>query len=195
MVQGVLIQNGVIQNINPTTGELITPSVPVTTPSELAEVIATANTIQRNAWGILPLAERIALLRKGIAAIETIAEELRDTITKEMGKISAEAKLEVDNAMALKGAWLDMVMEANEDVRLGGGEDGKPESVIVRDPLGVVVVISPWNVSTMLNLILLTKADACPHVIALSFSLFHHISSLQEKFLSWLSPPLPPEMQ
>jgi len=35
-----------------------------------------------------------------------------------------------------------MVKEAHEDVKLS---NGKAESVIVRDPLGVVVVISPWN--------------------------------------------------
>jgi acyl-CoA reductase-like NAD-dependent aldehyde dehydrogenase len=64
-------------------------------------------------------------------------------ITKEMGKISAEATLEVNNAIALKDLWLDMIQEANEDVRLG---DGEAESVIVRDPLGVVALITPWNV-------------------------------------------------
>ena len=61
-----------------------------------------------------------------------------------MGKVRSEAKLEVSNAMGLDEAWLDMVQEANEDVVLGNGES---ESVVVRDPLGVVVVISPWNVS------------------------------------------------
>ena len=143
MVQGVQIIDGVIQNVNPATGELINPPVAVTTPSELADVISKANAAQ-NAWGDLPLAERIALLREGIAAVQPIADELQETITKEMGKIPAEAKSEVDEAIALKGAWLDMVREANEDVKLG---DGKAESVIVRDPVGVVVVISPWNVS------------------------------------------------
>mmetsp|Transcript_18957 Transcript_18957/g.39960 ORF Transcript_18957/g.39960 Transcript_18957/m.39960 type:complete len:473 (-) Transcript_18957:110-1528(-) len=141
MVQGVQIIDGVIQNVNPATGQLIDPLVAATTPSDLADVISKANAAQ-NAWGDLPLDERIALLRKGLAAVEPIAEELADTITKEMGKISAEAKMEVDDAIALKDAWLEMVKEANEDVKLG---DGKAESVIVRDPLGVVVVISPWN--------------------------------------------------
>ena len=83
-----------------------------------------------------------ALLRKGLAAVEPIAQELSAAITEEMGKIPAEAKSEVDEAIGLKGSWLDMVREANEDVKLS---DGEAESVIVRDPLGVVVVISPWN--------------------------------------------------
>lgn len=142
MVQGVGIIDGVIQNINPATGELITdPPVAVTTSSELSVVISKANAAQV-AWSDLPLDERIALLRKGLAAVEPIAQELSATITKEMGKIPAEAKSEVDEAIGLKGSWLDMVREANEDVKLS---DGEAESVIVRDPLGVVVVISPWN--------------------------------------------------
>lgn len=144
MVQGVQISDdGVIQNVNPATSELIQPRVSVTTPAELSEVIATANAAQV-AWNDVPLVERIALIRNGLAAVEPIAQKLADTITEEMGKIPAEAKVEVDNAIELKDAWLDMVKEANEDVTLS---DGEKESVIIRDPLGVVCVISPWNVS------------------------------------------------
>ncbi|KAL9181506.1 hypothetical protein ACHAXT_010311 [Thalassiosira profunda] len=141
MGQGVDVIDGVIRNVNPATGELIEPPVAATTPSELAAAVATANAAQEK-WSALPLAERIDLLRKGLGAVESIAEELASTITKEMGKVSAEAKLEVKEAVGLKGDWLDLVKEANEDVVLG---DGEAQSVIVRDPLGVVAVISPWN--------------------------------------------------
>lgn len=141
MVQGVQIVNGVIENVNPATGELIEPSVPVTTSSELADVISKANAAQV-AWSDVPLAERIELLRKGLAAVEPIGDKLAETITKEMGKIPAEAKSEVDEAIGLKGDWLDLVKEANEDVKLAGGG---AESIVVRDPLGLVAVISPWN--------------------------------------------------
>ena len=144
MVQGVLIEDGVIQNINPATGELIEPSVSVTSPEQLGDIISLANESQPS-WGDKSLSERIEAIRQGLLAVEPIADELASVITQEMGKISAEANLEVSNAIALKGSWLDMVKEANEDVHLGGGEEGKAESVIIRDPLGVVAVISPWN--------------------------------------------------
>jgi succinate-semialdehyde dehydrogenase/glutarate-semialdehyde dehydrogenase len=144
MVQGVSIKNGVIQNINPATGELIEPTVSVTTSEELENIISVANASQQS-WSDKSLSERVETIRQGLIAVEPIADELASLITTEVGKISAEAKLEVSNAMGLKGAWLDMVKEANEDVHLGGGEEGKAESIVVRDPLGVVVVISPWN--------------------------------------------------
>ena len=70
-----------------------------------------------------------------------------------MGKVFSESQLEVQQAIELKGKWLDMVQEANEDVVLVDDEDinndgnTSAESVVVRDPLGVVAVLSPWNVS------------------------------------------------
>ena len=140
MVQGVSLEGGVIQNRNPANGELIVdPPIAVTTSAELADVIAKANAAQVG-WGDLSLAERVAYVRKGIAAVEPLADKLSASITLEMGKVTAEAKEEVAEANGLKGEWLDRVAEANADVRLTG--DGS-ESVIVRDPLGVVAVISP----------------------------------------------------
>ena len=70
-----------------------------------------------------------------------------------MGKVFSESQLEVQQAIELKGKWLDMVQEANEDVVWVDDEDinndgnTSAESVVVRDPLGVVAVLSPWNVS------------------------------------------------
>lgn len=143
MVQGVNIIDDVIQNINPATGELLSPPVSVTTSTELANVVSKANASQES-WSALSLDERIDILRKGLAAVEPIAKELAETITNEMGKVPKEAIAEVEEAIGLKDEWLDLVKEANEDIKLS---DGESESIIVRDPLGVVVVISPWNVS------------------------------------------------
>ena len=165
MVQGVVIENGVIQNRNPATGELIQPAVSETSPTQLEDIISKANAAQIG-WSDKTLAERVAAIREGLSAVEPIADKLADTITQEMGKIAGEAKLEVKNALALKDSWLDMVKEANEDVHLGGGAAGESESVIIRDPLGVVVVISPWNVSTQATNYLLHHLIVCvdfPH--------------------------------
>jgi acyl-CoA reductase-like NAD-dependent aldehyde dehydrogenase len=92
-----------------------------------------------------------------------MASQLATTITNEMGKALSESQLEVQAAIDMRGEWLDMVREANEDVVLVEADDNKEtdadendavveeaaESVIVRDPLGVVAVLSPWNVSTI----------------------------------------------
>ena len=144
MVQGVIIQDGIIQNINPATGALIEPPIAVTSSSDLADAIQAANVAQTK-WADVPLSERITLLRNAVANIENYSDELTKTITKEMGKVSAEAKSEVSEAITLKDGWLDLIQDANQDVHLGSGKEGEPESVIVRDPFGVVAVLSPWN--------------------------------------------------
>lgn len=147
MAQGVVIKNGVIQNRNPATGELINePVVSETSPEQLKEIISLANVSQKG-WSNKTLSERVEAIRQGFIAIEMIADDLAAVITLEMGKIAAEAKEEVADVIAMKDAWLNMVKEANEDVYLGGNEEGDAESVVIRDPLGVVTVISPWNVS------------------------------------------------
>ena len=144
MVQGVVIKDGIIQNINPATGALIEPPIAATSSSDLADAIQTANVAQTK-WADVPLSERITLLRNAVANIENYSDELTETITIEMGKVSVEAKSEVSEAVSLKGGWLDLIQEANQDVHLGSGKEGEPESVIVRDPFGVVAVLSPWN--------------------------------------------------
>jgi hypothetical protein len=146
MVQGVQIKDGIIQNINPSTGQPIHPPVSVTTPDQLYHILQTANTSQ-NDWSDLPLSTRISLLRKSMSAVEQIADNLVGIITEEMGKVPSEAAQEVQNAIALKGEWLDLIQEANEDIHLGGDDDNNnaPESILTRDPYGVVAVLSPWN--------------------------------------------------
>lgn len=82
-----------------------------------------------------------------------------------MGKVFSESQLEVQQAIELKGKWLDMVQEANEDVVLVDEEDinnddnTSAESVVVRDPLGVVAVLSPWNVSLIPDAFDISLAD------------------------------------
>jgi acyl-CoA reductase-like NAD-dependent aldehyde dehydrogenase len=160
---GVKIINGILQNINPATGERIYPSIAITTPSELSTVVSKAK-IAQCVWGNFPLSKRVELLRQSITTgIIPMASQLATTITNEMGKALSESQLEVQAAIDMRGEWLDMVREANEDVVLVEADDNKEtdadandavvdeaaESVIVRDPLGVVAVLSPWNVSTI----------------------------------------------
>lgn len=162
---GVNIIHGILQNINPATGELLFPSISITTPSELSSILSKAKIAQR-VWSDFPLSKRIELLRESITTgIQPISQQLATTITNEMGKVFSESQLEVQQAIELKGKWLDMVQEANEDVVLVDDEDinndgnTSAESVVVRDPLGVVAVLSPWNVSLIPDAFDISLAD------------------------------------
>jgi acyl-CoA reductase-like NAD-dependent aldehyde dehydrogenase len=115
------------------------------TLEELADAIQKSQQCPNCVGRYVPLSDRIALLCKAVVNLENFLDELRETITKEMGKVSLEATLEVDDAIELQNEWLDLILEANQDFHPGGGGEDKSESVIVCDPFVVVVVFSPWN--------------------------------------------------
>ena len=143
MVQGVEIKDDFIQNTNPASGELILPLVKVTTSSELTAVLRASSSAQP-AWAALDLAARVKLIRAGLVSLEPQAEELAALITEEMGKVMSESREEVGEALGLKDSWLDMVEEANKELCFEN-DSGDSQSIVVRDPLGCVAVISPWN--------------------------------------------------
>jgi len=65
------------------------------------------------------------------------SELLVKTIVKEMGKPLQEARAEVEGVVD-KGEYLDILESALEPKKHGN-------SVVVRHPLGLAVVLSPWN--------------------------------------------------
>jgi len=136
----VVIEDGAIVDRNPATGEEIA-RVPVATPAEIEAAVATAKAAQR-AWSAVPLKERCELLKQGCKAISKDVDALAAMMTAEMGKVISESKEELEGA-ANKDEMIDLVAAANADEVVG--EAGGAQSLIVRDALGVVVVLSPWN--------------------------------------------------
>lgn len=141
MVQAVVIENGHILNTNPATGELIS-RVPCTSENDVPVLVRNAS-VALSGWSGTALSDRIAALKNGCDALGSRKNEAVDLITAEMGKVRKEAVEEVEGAVE-KDELLELIRSANEDVVLGG-EAGGSRSVVVRDPLGVVVVLSPWN--------------------------------------------------
>lgn len=135
MVQGVAVQDGCLVNINPATGEILS-RVPCTTPEQLEGAVATAQATQTD-WASVDAAERVDLLRQGLAQLATQRDDLIQWIVKEMGKPVSQATEEVDGAVH-KDEYLDLLLKSLEPQRHG-------TSLVVRQPYGVVAILSPWN--------------------------------------------------
>jgi len=133
MVQGVAIENGEIVNTNPATGEVVS-RVKTTSPDEVLATVARAKAAQE-VWSAMPLQERCDLLKKGTKAME--GQEYCDMMVKEMGKPMHEAVEEMEFVRD-KDAFIDNMFEANK-------ERDYDHCTLIRDPLGIVVVLSPWN--------------------------------------------------
>lgn len=135
MVQGVSIVDNNIVNLNPATGEEIS-RVPCSTKLELDEMVRKAMASQKQ-WRKIPANERITLLKKGLSVLSQNKEILSRLIVQEMGKATTEAKTEVEFCTS-KDEFLD-IMAASLQPKAHGS------SVVVRHPIGVVTVFSPWN--------------------------------------------------
>jgi acyl-CoA reductase-like NAD-dependent aldehyde dehydrogenase len=125
----------VIVNENPATGEII-GRVPYTT--DVDELVRRAVVAQQTTWATTNIAERIRLLTNGLVALGQRREELAVLISREMGKPLAEAHDEVNSAVE-KDEYMELLHESLQPVRHG------PSNVVVREPLGVVGIASPWN--------------------------------------------------
>jgi acyl-CoA reductase-like NAD-dependent aldehyde dehydrogenase len=136
---------GVIESRNPATGEAI-GEVPVTAPGDVERVAGDVQRIQRG-WALVPLPERLRVLRRATDVLVLRRTELSDLISREGGKPLVEAAInDVGNATLM----VDWVARA-------GLRYLSPERLpdlpllkhkthwIVYRPLGVVGVISPWN--------------------------------------------------
>lgn len=84
--------------------------------------------------------QRAELIKEGLRTLGTMTNELAAMITSEMGKVKSEAQDEAQGAVN-KNEWIDAIVEAN--LPLTVGEEGGPQSLIVRDALGVVIVLAP----------------------------------------------------
>uniref|UniRef100_A0A7S3V078 Aldehyde dehydrogenase domain-containing protein n=1 Tax=Aplanochytrium stocchinoi TaxID=215587 RepID=A0A7S3V078_9STRA len=141
MVQGVEVQDGYLLDRNPADGSLIR-KVKMSTSEEIEAAVKKAKAAQLG-WALTPLEKRIDMLKKCCANLKEKSDELAEMITSEMGKVNSEAIDEVQGAVD-KDRFLDLIKQANLPEKVTES-DSDTEAIIVREPLGVVAVLAPWN--------------------------------------------------
>ena len=126
---------------NPATGEVLA-RVPDMGEAETQQAIAAARAAQQ-AWAALPAKDRASVLKRWHALILEHAEDLARIMTAEQGKPLAEARGEV----AYGAAFIEWAAE--EAKRLYGEVIPTPfpdsRILVLRQPVGVVAAITPWN--------------------------------------------------
>ncbi|HEV2783816.1 MAG TPA: aldehyde dehydrogenase family protein [Actinophytocola sp.] len=127
-----------IDVVNPATEEVI-GSVPAGTAADVDAAVAAA-TDAFPGWSATPVAERAALVRRISERLAARREELAATITAEMGSpITFATKVQASLPVATSAGLADV---------LEGGYSFSEEignSLVLREPVGVVGCITPWN--------------------------------------------------
>ena len=149
--------------VNPATTEVLART-PISTPVDVdAAVQAAAAAFP--AWRRTPPGERIQYLFKLKTLLEEHIDELAAITTRENGKTFGESKAEIrrgiENVEVACGIPMMMQGHVLEDVTPGVDE------MQIRQPLGVVAAITPFNFPGMIPFWFLPYAIACGNTLVL----------------------------
>ena len=160
--QGAGTEGG-LELINPATGESLGRSG-AGGAAEIGAAVAAAKAAFP-AWRATPVGDRIQFLFKLKALLETHLDELARLTTIENGKTLGEARGElrrgIENVEVACGMPVLMQGYSLEDIAPGIDE------IMVRQPLGVCGVITPFNFPLMIPLWFLPYAIACGNTVVL----------------------------
>jgi aminomuconate-semialdehyde/2-hydroxymuconate-6-semialdehyde dehydrogenase len=153
-------------DINPADGTLVAH---VTEADEglVHDAVAAARRALQGEWGKLGTRERAARLHQVAGAIESRFDCFVEAEVKDTGKPKALAsKLDVPRAAANFRVFADAVKMAGLESFQTETPDGKSAlNYAVRKPLGVVAVITPWNLPLLLLTWKVAPALACGNTV------------------------------
>lgn len=146
-----------LEVINPATIEVLS-KVPLSPATEIDRAANAAQTAF-STWRRTPATERVQYLFKLKALLEDHFEDIAQTITLECGKTIAEAKGEmrraIENVEVACGIPILMQGYNSEDIARGIDEH------MIRQPLGVTAIITPFNFPGMIPFWFMPYAIAC----------------------------------
>ncbi|MEO0521606.1 MAG: NAD-dependent succinate-semialdehyde dehydrogenase [Pseudomonadota bacterium] len=127
--------------VNPARGDVVA-EVADLSRSQVAEAIAAAELAQKS-WAALAAKERSRFLRRWFELMIENAEDLATILTVEQGKPLAEAKGEI----VYGASFIEFFAE--EAKRIYGetipGHQPDKRITVIKQPIGVVASITPWN--------------------------------------------------
>ncbi|MEL7282511.1 MAG: NAD-dependent succinate-semialdehyde dehydrogenase [Pseudomonadota bacterium] len=142
-VNGALIDgdDGTFEVVNPARGDVIA-NVADLSRAQVADAIAAAHAAQKD-WAAMTGKERSTVLRKWFDLMMENADDLATILTAEQGKPLAEAKGEITYGASF------IEFFAEEAKRIYGetipGHQRDKRITVIKQPIGVVASITPWN--------------------------------------------------
>lgn len=132
--------------INPFDASVITVIDEAGSADAEAAVSSARKFIDSSSWPHLTCAERCKLVARVADLLQRDKDILAEIETKDTGKTLVESKVDVDDVTAVFKFYAQEALKLDHERQVKG--EGIPESVnsrIVHDPVGVCVLIAPWN--------------------------------------------------
>jgi aldehyde dehydrogenase (NAD+) len=162
---------GEIEVINPATEEIIGRVPDASTKDAVRAIEAARKAFDEGPWPYTKPAERAAALIRLAEALEARSGDLRELIVAETGStgfltdyVQAAGSIGMFRANA---AHIEHVVEWVEAGTMGTSSGGMSGSALVREPVGVVGAITPFNFPFMLNVVKVAPALAAGCTVVL----------------------------
>lgn len=126
---------------NPATGEVI-GHVPKLGATETQKAIAVAEKAQKE-WATRTAKERATILRKWFELMMANQDDLGAILTLEQGKPLAEARGEIAYGASFIEWFAEEARRVYGDIVPGHQKDKR--ILIMKQPIGVVAAVTPWN--------------------------------------------------
>ena len=123
--------------VDPATEEQVA-TVPAGTAEDVDAAVAAARAAFEG-WASLPAPDRAALLSAAADALEARTDEIAALITSEMGTpLWFSTAVQVGNPVKVLRSYAQILQTYDWDEQIGN-------SLVVKEPIGVVAAITPWN--------------------------------------------------
>ena len=148
---------------NPATGEVMS-SIPLASNEDVALAVSAAKAAFP-AWAETPPLKRARILFNFKALLDKHQDELAELITREHGKVFSDAKGEVTRGIEVVefACGIPHLLKGQYTDQIGGGIDNWS----MRQPLGVVAGITPFNFPMMVPCWMFPVAIACGNTFVL----------------------------
>lgn len=130
-----------MNTITPVDGSLYVER-PLASAEQLEEILA-RSAVAQEAWARMPLAERCEAVSRLLDAVASKADELAMELTRQMGRPIRYSPGELRGFEERGRAMLANAAEALAPIELPDKPNFRRR--ITREPLGVVLVLAPWN--------------------------------------------------
>ncbi len=130
------------RTISPVDGSVVVERE-LATPAQVDAVLDRATAAKRS-WRRAPLAERVAVVERLVPWMVDRADDIGRDLTRQMGRPIAHSPFEISRGFAERATWLaGAAAEALADTELPPAAGFR--RFIRHDPVGVVLVVAPWN--------------------------------------------------
>src|SRR5712692_3297989 len=121
----------------PATEEIIA-RIPEATAADVEAAVSAARRAF-DGWSNTPVAKRAEYVQKIHEGLKARSGEIAETISREMGMpLKLSQRIQAGSPIAVFGYYAKMLAEFPFEERVGN-------SLVVREPIGVVAAITPWN--------------------------------------------------